>query len=542
MNELSHKKTETTPDKSEDDYRLIEDALLQNPRGRWFLEEFLNRNRPEDTQKLLEAIRRIESNLEQKNKQPADDIDPIRMSIIEMSKAIAKTREEIKSIKPEREEDNQLISASEELGAIVESTEFATNTILEAAEEIQEAAWILREAGALDATCDIIDNKTTDIYTACSFQDITGQRTTKVVQALCYIENRVNAMIDIWGLDETDSTAPRKDNMDNRADAHLLNGPAKLGDGLEQGCVDDMLNSAIQNDSKSDNLSEGQAEEEQSTEVGQSLADSLSFDSISTSTEESSQSSIDEDFNFDAIDTQSQPHDESIGSIDSNEEFNEVEEAPDTLNLADTETVAADATAKIIALAESSAENEAFSENKLQDENLDTLQREAPSDDLPKIETPALGACDPSEQAALDYVKRRCSTQTAAIAAKVENDIQFDEPQNDFNELASIAEGALSDGPLEGHDLQSGAIEIEDDEEDDPEFIDLINQVKPADICSLNPALVEEKDLTDYRDPLTKPVANKVEKNHITKEEARETLTDLKPEELTQIQEDTLLS
>ncbi|GJM02557.1 MAG: hypothetical protein DHS20C08_10580 [Rhodomicrobium sp.] len=542
MNELSHKKTETTPDKSEDDYRLIEDALLQNPRGRWFLEEFLNRNRPEDTQKLLEAIRRIESNLEQKDKQHSDDIDPIRMSIIEMSKAIAKTREEIKSIKPEREEDNQLISASEELGAIVESTESATNTILEAAEEIQEAAWILREAGAQDATCDIIDNKTTDIYTACSFQDITGQRTTKVVQALCYIENRVNAMIDIWGLNETDSSAPRKDNMDNRADAHLLNGPAKLGEGLEQGCVDDMLNSAIQNDSMSDSLSEGQAEEEQSTEVGQSLADSLSFDSISTSTEESSQSSIDEEFNFDAIDTHSQPEDESMVSTDASEEFNEVEEAPEVLNQADTDTVATDTTAKIIALAESSAEEEALPENEPQDEALDTLQSEERSDDRPNTENPALEAGDPSEQAALDYVKRRCSTQTAAIAATVENDIQFDEPQIDLNELSSIAEGALSDGPLEEHDLQSGTLEIEDEEEDDPEFIDLINQVKPADISSLNPALVEEEDLTDYRDPLTKADTGKAEKNHITKEEARDNLKDLKPEELTQIQEDTLLS
>lgn len=273
MNKLSPTQIEQTPPSSDEDYRLIEDALLQNPRGRWFLEEYVKRNRPQDTKTLLDAIHRIENTLTEKPAKAADDLDPIRMSIIEMSKAIAKTREEIKSIKPEDDSDNQLISASEELGAIVESTEAATNTILEAAEEIQEAAWILREAGAENTTCDTIDTKTTDIYTACSFQDITGQRTTKVVQALCYIENRVNAMIDIWGLDDHKSgTTPRPDESKTRPDAHLLNGPAKLGEELQQDNVDDMLFNTTSEESEAPFV--------EGDQQGQALADSISFDAI----------------------------------------------------------------------------------------------------------------------------------------------------------------------------------------------------------------------------------------------------------------------
>ena len=251
MTELSRKPTENAPTIAEDDYQLIEQALLQNPRGRWFLEEYVSRNRPEDTKKLLSAIERIENNLlktQEESEQaqpPQDDIDPIRMSIIEMSKAIAKTRQEIQSIKADGEADNQIVTATEELDSIVEATETATNTILEAAEEIQEAAWILREAGAQDDQCDKIDNKTTDIYTACSFQDITGQRTTKVVNALCYIENRINAMIDIWGLDTTSSGETNAEKpVETRPDSHLLNGPAKLGEGLAQDSVDEMLSSS----------------------------------------------------------------------------------------------------------------------------------------------------------------------------------------------------------------------------------------------------------------------------------------------------------
>lgn len=285
---------------SEEDYKLIEDALLQNPRGRWFLEEYIQRNRPEDTQKLLSAIQRIENTLSEKQEAPAaqQEIDPIRMSIIEMSKAIAKTREEIASIKPEDEQDNQLLTATEELSAIVESTETATNTILEAAEEIQEAAWSLREEGASDTPCDKIDEKTTDIYTACSFQDITGQRTTKVVQALVYIENRVNAMIDIWDLQgETASKGPIQENMDTRPDSHLLNGPALKGDGLGQGCVDDMLTGSPE------------ASEETSD---QTMVDEMSFDAIGSQTEAvpNSEEITSEDvdaMSFDEIDLQEAP-------------------------------------------------------------------------------------------------------------------------------------------------------------------------------------------------------------------------------------------
>lgn len=273
MTELSRDPINQPPANPEEDYNLIEQALLQNPRGRWFLEEYITRNRPEDTKKLLNAIQRIENNLVKSDAPLQNDLDPIRMSIIEMSKAIAKTREEIKSIKPEDDADNQITSATEELSTIVEATESATNTILEAAEEIQEAAWVLREAGAEDTHCSKIDDKTTDIYTACSFQDITGQRTTKVVQALSYIENRVNSMIDIWGLNETSETfTPKEDASDSRPDAHLLNGPAKQGKEIHQNTVDDMMDA--------DNISFDAIDINPVDEIN---IDDISFDEIETS-------------------------------------------------------------------------------------------------------------------------------------------------------------------------------------------------------------------------------------------------------------------
>ena len=82
------------------------------------------------------------------------------------------------------------------------------------------------------------------IFEACSFQDITGQRITKVVATLTYIEERLHGLQDAWGPDiedaEGEAGQPGKD-RDARPDRDLLNGPALDGEGIEQNQVDDLL-------------------------------------------------------------------------------------------------------------------------------------------------------------------------------------------------------------------------------------------------------------------------------------------------------------
>ncbi|MHA1165624.1 MAG: hypothetical protein ACTSP0_08615, partial [Alphaproteobacteria bacterium] len=157
------------------DYEAIEDALLQSARGRWFLSEYGQRNRTADTKMLLDAITKLEKTVKQPNS-PAEHVH-MRNDLLEMAEAISKTRSEIASMRAPNEEDCQFMSATEELDAIVEATEKATSDILEAAEDVQELAWVLREKGTEDEACDRLDARATDIYTACSFQDVTGQRT-----------------------------------------------------------------------------------------------------------------------------------------------------------------------------------------------------------------------------------------------------------------------------------------------------------------------------------------------------------------------------
>ena len=227
-------------------YAALEALLRASPRGRWFLAEYARRNRAAETDLLLEAIARIErAVLKPQPRQAAPS--NVFAELVEMSEAIARTRREIAQIKPPHQFDKQLISATEELDHIVEATEKATSDILQAAEEIQEVAWILRERGTDMELCDKIDQRATDIYTACSFQDITGQRTGKVVKALRFIEQRINAMIEIWGVDDiafkVDDIASKMHAFADttRDDDVLLHGPQARGEGLRQDDVDRMM-------------------------------------------------------------------------------------------------------------------------------------------------------------------------------------------------------------------------------------------------------------------------------------------------------------
>lgn len=223
------------------EYVTLEQTLMESDRGRRFLSEFLKRNKTPETVQILDAIQRLEKTMTRQRKVP--DLDRIRLDIADMHEAIERTKNEIANIKAEGGDTNRFTDASHELDAIITQTEGATQTILEAAEQIQEQAWTLREKGADEAVCDEIDAKATEIFMACSFQDLTGQRTNKVVQVLRYLESRINMMINIWGIEEKEADE-NAGPVDSRPDAHLLNGPQMDGKGVNQQNVDDLMNSA----------------------------------------------------------------------------------------------------------------------------------------------------------------------------------------------------------------------------------------------------------------------------------------------------------
>jgi len=186
------------PDLSTADYEVIESAVMETARGRWFLTEYARRNRHADTQVLLAAIARLEQQVS--DQRASNGIDRFKTDMVEMSAAIARTRADIHALvtnAPGGIASSDL--ASLELDAVVTATETSTSDILAATEAIQDAAWSLREMNVDVTICDALDEQATNIYAACSFHDLSAQRTRKVIEVLRALEARINAMIDIWG-------------------------------------------------------------------------------------------------------------------------------------------------------------------------------------------------------------------------------------------------------------------------------------------------------------------------------------------------------
>ncbi len=259
---------------SDADYDAIAHAVMETERGRWFLKEYARRNRNADTQTVLSALERLEDRLE--STKPADDtsVELISHNVIDLAQAITDVKREVEELGAKGDSGDHFNSATTELDAIVSQTEAATGEILESAEKIQEVLWTLREGGADETQCDIIETKIIDIYTACSFQDLTGQRSSKVVRLVGYVEKRIQSMMEILGLARPNAETPppseqalddqstddplaayQKD--DARADAHLLHGPALEGDGNEQDDVDALFNQG--QDGEDDLIASGEA-------------------------------------------------------------------------------------------------------------------------------------------------------------------------------------------------------------------------------------------------------------------------------------------
>jgi chemotaxis protein CheZ len=147
--------------------------------------------------------------------------------------AISRTKHEIAMLHGKSFEGNEMSKVTGELGAVVGGTEQATQRILEAAESIDQAASALMKVNSPDQQkilSEEIQERVVSIFEACNFQDLTGQRISKVMAAMKFIENHIMVMMDIWGgVDAIRSHAPAI--IDDRVgDAKLLNGPKLDGD------------------------------------------------------------------------------------------------------------------------------------------------------------------------------------------------------------------------------------------------------------------------------------------------------------------------
>jgi len=141
----------------------------------------------------------------------------IHRELTDLSEYMEQTRRELATIRPHYTRLEEIPKATDELDAVVAATEEATDRILDAAEEMEAIA---KTADAV--TSERVLAVVTKIYEASNFQDITGQRISKVLTTLRYAEEKIGMMAELMG-----HTEETPEQVDEKAEdeVDLLEGP-----------------------------------------------------------------------------------------------------------------------------------------------------------------------------------------------------------------------------------------------------------------------------------------------------------------------------
>ncbi|WBQ10061.1 protein phosphatase CheZ [Hyphomonadaceae bacterium ML37] len=148
---------------------------------------------------------------------------------------IARTRDEIAQLRPNDIREQRIPVAGAELEAVVGDTERATESIMSEAEAVMAL-------GSGDSTTykAEVDAAMTRIIEACAFQDLAGQRVSKVVTSLRHIEQRVARFAATMGVRDAEASEDERAETDRRQKLHL-NGPALGGPETGQDDVDALM-------------------------------------------------------------------------------------------------------------------------------------------------------------------------------------------------------------------------------------------------------------------------------------------------------------
>ena len=195
-----------------------------------------------DPKDILEVVQSVMASIEGDHSSLSQRL---HADIEALAAYINTAKAEITEIGADKINTEYLPEASDQLSAIVGATEQATNEIFEAVELIEELASTLAPEQA-----ERITEAVTRVYEACSFQDITGQRISKVVTALQNVESRVDALLQAFGEEAgaangtgTPAEVSTATEPGARPDEDLMHGPQLPGEGNSQEDIDALLNS-----------------------------------------------------------------------------------------------------------------------------------------------------------------------------------------------------------------------------------------------------------------------------------------------------------
>ena len=153
---------------------------------------------------------------------------------------IGAAKQELEAMQANSLTKKDIPGAHDQLEAVVAATEEAASTIMDAADAVGEIAEHV-EAPHSERLQDI----STELFQASSFQDLTGQRITKVTTTLMHIEERLTGLAaaigDQFVAPDDEEAVERDDEGVVVNDDDLLHGPQFEGEGNSQEEIDALL-------------------------------------------------------------------------------------------------------------------------------------------------------------------------------------------------------------------------------------------------------------------------------------------------------------
>lgn len=150
---------------------------------------------------------------------------------------IEKAKGDISNLQANKLKGEHIPVAGRELDEVVAATERATHIIMENAETIMSTDATDHEAYQAAVNAGLMN-----IFEACSFQDITGQRITKVVGTLKHIEERVAKFASATGVQDSEGVFSTEEMARLKRQKDLiLHGPQAEGNGTAQDDIDAMF-------------------------------------------------------------------------------------------------------------------------------------------------------------------------------------------------------------------------------------------------------------------------------------------------------------
>ena len=181
---------------------------------------------------------------------PETKYDVLKTEVFRLVNFVQQIKREIASVKHPKSSVDHFGTVSEQLDAIVRSTEDASNMIMESVETIvdnvQEVASDIEDENARQHF-EAISTSCNMVFQACAFQDLTGQRISKIVKVMSKVEDTLDSLVKIVG-EEGFNELPGPDPLPtDKGDGIALDGPQLAGQGVSQADVDDMFSDANKN-------------------------------------------------------------------------------------------------------------------------------------------------------------------------------------------------------------------------------------------------------------------------------------------------------